>query len=101
MASNAENVSIWWRHHDICFHRWITDYHHLASTAPADAHDVTMAADVLALGGARTSAAMVFAMYDKLVIAFHEEGFQLLVPSDFREIIEYDDVIKWRHFPRY
>ena len=26
MASNAENVSIWWRHHELCvatWHRWI------------------------------------------------------------------------------
>ena len=34
MASNAENASIWWRHHDVVsypFHKFIIDLVHLSS----------------------------------------------------------------------
>ena len=42
-----------------------------------------MAADVLAMLGARASAAMVLTKYDKWVIIFHKEGFNHLNGEHF------------------
>ena len=48
-----------------------------------------MAADAPAPCIARSSADMVLiTMYDKQVLAFHEEGFQLSVLSEYQDIIE-------------
>ena len=41
----------------------------------------TMAVDALALCSTRSSAAMVFTLYDKQVFVFQDEEFHLLVPS--------------------
>ena len=48
----------------------------------------TMAADALAPCVARASAATVLTLYDKLVLAFHEEGFQLPAHSLCQEMIK-------------
>ena len=47
-----------------------------------------MTADALAPRVARASAAMVLTMEDKQILVFHEEGFQLPVPSPFCEKLE-------------
>ena len=46
------------------------------------------AADALNPSGARSSATLILSMQDQLVLAFHL-------------IMRHDDVIKWKHFPRY
>ena len=47
-----------------------------------------MAADALAPCVTMSWVAMIFAMTDKWVLAFHEEEFQIAAPSQFWEITE-------------
>ena len=46
----------------------------------------TMAADALVMEGTRSSATVVLNMLDKQVLVFHQEEFQLPVPSQCRDI---------------
>ena len=48
----------------------------------------TMAADALAPGGAKSSAAMILTMKNNQVFVFHEEVFQLPVSSQCVEMVE-------------
>ena len=53
-----------------------------------------MAADALASYVARASVTMVLTVQDKLVPVYHEEGFQLPVPSHRQEITD-NVIILW------
>ena len=60
-----------------------------AETGIFQDHEVnTMAADALAPWVARTSATTVLTVQDKWLLALHEEGFQLPVPSCYWERVE-------------
>ena len=74
MASNAENVSIWWRHHGKCLSSW--------SWCDPDWSSETHWNEI----------------YHSTICQYM---FQLPYNSIFVAKSHHDDVIKWKHFPRY
>ena len=88
-ASNAENVSIWWRHHDwrliktnICISE--RDIENLPYTHAKIKH---------------SKRAIVVTEY---IAAYQSQSWKKYNPAcNSKMYLVHDDVIKWKHFPRY
>ena len=95
MASNAENVSIWWRHHEIWQHKPLSFYIQPISLNIFHRNSNSVEISFCSHFDPVKEIATNFAHFAELC----SRGMCKMSPSEC-QLLD-DDDIKWKHFPRY